>query len=94
MSTTKKTQKRTGKPASHLIKRHASYGLTNSNLSLTGFLSVVAAQIEDALLQSGAKAGVDYTRLDLFKLANPYALQLAESERLEIDLELVPDDIE
>lgn len=35
----------------------------------------LAHNIEQALLKSGAVPGVDYTRLDLFQLAQPFALE-------------------
>ena len=39
-------------------------------------LFAIAYNIEDALLQVGATPTVDYTYLDLFKLAEPYVLEL------------------
>lgn len=39
-----------------------------NNDSLCDCLSVMASDIEDAMIQSGAEPGKDYTYLDLFKL--------------------------
>lgn len=50
---------------SYLIKRHTNYDMT----SLTDALSCIAANIEDAYIQSGAVARRDYTYNDLMSLA-------------------------
>ena len=42
---------------------------------LQDFLSVVCANIENSLQQNGAVAGIDYTHLDLMKLAVPFAVE-------------------
>jgi hypothetical protein len=42
---------------------------------LCDFLQLIAANIETSMLQAGAIPNKDYTRLDLFKMAQPYALQ-------------------
>ncbi|KKH92890.1 hypothetical protein EO95_09435 [Methanosarcina sp. 1.H.T.1A.1] len=39
----------------------------------TDYLTMVACDIEDALLQCGAKPGIDYNYLDLFKMAVEYS---------------------
>jgi len=46
--------------------------------ALCDYLSILASDIEDAMLQSGAEPGKDYTILDLFKLA----VNLAAPERI------------
>jgi len=38
------------------------------------FFTQIASVIEDSLLQTGAKAGTDYTVLDLYNLAQPFVL--------------------
>jgi len=48
--------------------------------ALCDYLSVLASDIEDAMLQSGAEPGKDYTILDLFKLA----VELTAPERIPI----------
>jgi hypothetical protein len=40
----------------------------------TDFFSIIAKNIEDSLIQSGAKPSKDYTILDLYNLAQPFAL--------------------
>lgn len=39
-------------------------------------LLAIAHNIEMALISSGAEPGKDYTRLDLFRMAEPYMLSL------------------
>ncbi|EFO1585572.1 hypothetical protein NOI88_20270 [Escherichia coli] len=50
---------------SHLIKRYTNYDMTH----LSDALSCIAANIENAYIQSGAVAGKDYTYNDLMNLA-------------------------
>jgi hypothetical protein len=40
----------------------------------TDFFTIVAKNIEDSMIQSGATPGKDYTILDLYKLAQPFVL--------------------
>lgn len=60
-------------------------------IDMSDLLMVMARNVEDSLIQSGAKAGKDYTYLDLYKLASPYALAVfnkgktKHTIRLEID---------
>ncbi|WP_431067723.1 hypothetical protein [Methylotuvimicrobium sp.] len=42
--------------------------------ALEDLFMCMAATIEDSLMQSGAKPGVDYSYLDLYKLASPFVL--------------------
>ena len=46
--------------------------------ALCDYLSVIACDVEDAMMQSGAEPGKDYAILDLFKLA----VTLVASERV------------
>lgn len=48
-----------------LINEFNEYALD----TLTDYLSILARDIEDALIQCGAEPGKDYGYLDLFKLA-------------------------
>jgi hypothetical protein len=43
--------------------------------TLEDLLLVMAKNVEDSLLEAGAKPGKDYTLLDLYKLAQPFALE-------------------
>ncbi|SMF94402.1 hypothetical protein SAMN02949497_1717 [Methylomagnum ishizawai] len=45
-------------------------------------LLLFARNIEDALIDAGAVPGEDYTRLDLFRLAQPYVLERWQSGEL------------
>lgn len=45
-------------------------------------LLMFAKNIEDALIDAGATPGEDYTRLDLFRLAQPYVLERWKSGEL------------
>lgn len=49
------------------------FGLTDPS-TLEDLLLCMAANVEDSLLQAGATPGKDYTILDLYKLAQPFAL--------------------
>jgi len=44
--------------------------------ALEDLLLVMAKNVEAAMVASGAKPRVDYTHLDLFKLAAPFALEV------------------
>ena len=59
-----------------LIKR---YETTDPN-SLEDLLYVMAVNIEDSLLGTGAVPGKDYTILDCYKLAQPFALSEFENK--------------
>ncbi len=71
-----------------LIRRFARSGITNDDHPLTDLLLALAANIEDALIESGAAPGKDYQVLDLFKLANPYALARWSDEDSRVSIEL------
>jgi len=43
--------------------------------ALEDLLLVLAKNVEEALVASGAEPGKDYQRLDLFKLALPFAVE-------------------
>ncbi|WP_445114997.1 hypothetical protein [Acinetobacter sp. WZC-1] len=47
----------------------------------TDYLLVVAMNIEDGLLTAGAVPNVDYTYLDLIKLAQPFALEAMKGDK-------------
>lgn len=47
---------------------------------LTDLLMVVAKNVENSLIQSGAEPGKDYNVLDLYKLAQPFALELFKQD--------------
>ncbi|PTN13198.1 hypothetical protein C8R11_101183 [Nitrosomonas aestuarii] len=49
-----------------------AYCTTNPEY-LDNLLSCLAGTTEDSLIQNGAAPGLDYTILDLYKLASPYA---------------------
>ena len=55
-----------------LVKRYDEVDQTN----LTDMLMIAARNVEDALIQSGAIPGKDYNILDVYKLAQPFALEL------------------
>lgn len=55
-----------------LVKRYEEVDQTN----LTDMLMIAARNVEDALIQSGAEPGKDYSILDVYKLAQPFALEL------------------
>ena len=61
---------RQSKPEAPLIHRYDE----SDSCMLSDYWGLIAANIEDALLESGAVPGVDYSRLDLFKLAQPFVL--------------------
>lgn len=47
-------------------------------------LHCCAVTIEDGMIMSGCRPGVDYSRLDLFKLAMPLAMQLAQKNNAQV----------
>lgn len=54
--------------------------------SLQDCFYLTAASIEQSLMQSGAQPGIDYTRLDLYKLAQPFVLQKFKDDRIAIEI--------
>ena len=54
-----------------------------SQKELSDFYIMMARNIEDALIFSGAEPGKDYTILDLFKLAQPFVLHRFHSGEIE-----------
>ena len=48
-------------------------------LDLSDEFYAIAYNIETSMLNAGAKPGVDYTHLDLYKLAQPFVLELFKS---------------
>ena len=54
----------------------------NDNSALEDLLVTLAGNVEDALLMSGATPGTDYTRLDCFKLAMPFALSMFDKDHV------------
>lgn len=49
---------------------------TTDPSTLDDLMLCIARTIEDSLFQAGAIPGKDYTRLDLYKLAQPFALHI------------------
>jgi len=45
---------------------------------------VIAQMIEQSMIESGAIPGVDYSRLDLFKLAQPFVLEQVKKGDLNV----------
>lgn len=60
-----------------LVKRFKNYDLS----TLVDTLSMLAANIEDALIQGGANVGSDYKILDLYQLAIQY---ISDEEKLRL----------
>lgn len=52
--------------------------------TLEDLMLCLAATIEDSLLETGANPGVDYTILDLYKLAQPFALECWKDRKSDI----------
>jgi len=48
---------------------------------LTDLLMILAQNVEKSLIQSGAEPGKDYNILDLYKLAQPFALDLFQKDK-------------
>jgi hypothetical protein len=44
--------------------------------SLDDLLLVMAKNVEDGLIKGGARPGIDYSILDLYGLAQPFALEI------------------
>jgi hypothetical protein len=63
-SKTKEGKESTSQPKLRLITDFDNYDLK----TLTDWLSFMAVEIENAMIQSGAEPGKDYTYLDIFKL--------------------------
>lgn len=76
------------RPQPGLIHRFDTNAITNDDAPLTDLLLALAANIEDALLQAGARPHKDYTTLDVFKLAAPFALDHWCSEDSKVSIEL------
>lgn len=55
---------------------------TLDETSFNDVLVMFARNIEDALIEAGAEPGVDYSRLDLFKLAQPYVMERFKGDAL------------
>jgi hypothetical protein len=51
-----------------------SFHLITSD-DFSDFYAIIAKNVEDSLITSGATPGKDYTILDLYKLAQPFVLQ-------------------
>ena len=49
--------------------------------TLEDLVMQMAKTFEDSLFQAGANPGVDYTYMDLYKLAQPFALDLFGRDR-------------
>ena len=69
-------------------KKHLINGLTNCHPdALEDRFVVVAKTVENALLQAGAKPEQDYTILDVFKLAQPFLLEMHKENPMSFALE-------
>ena len=56
------------------------YEITDHN-SLEDLIYVMAKNVEDSLIQGGAEPGKDYTILDCYKLAQPFALEVFKERK-------------
>ena len=52
--------------------------------TLEDLLLVMAKNIEDSLIQAGGQPGKDYTLLDCYKLAQPFALEVFKNKDSKI----------
>lgn len=81
----KPVAKPVAKPAAKVAQAAAPARLI-SNADLMGALDLadefyaIAYNIETSLLNAGAKPGQDYNRLDLYKLAQPFVLELFKGD--------------
>jgi hypothetical protein len=50
--------------------------------SLQDLFTCIGATIEDSLIENGAVPGKDYTRLNLFELAQPFVLKMYKGNRV------------
>ena len=69
-----------------LVPRRARYDV---NL-LSDLIALMMANVEDALLEAGAKPALDYNHLDLLKEASPFVLSMVnsyEGDQLQITCE-------
>lgn len=60
-----------------LVRRYARY---NSD-HLSNLLAMMMANVEDALIEAGAKPGLDYNHLDLLREASPFVLSMFNDDR-------------
>lgn len=60
-----------------LVRRRARYDI---NL-LSDLIALMMANVEDALLETGAKPALDYNHLDLLKEASPFVLSMFNSDK-------------
>jgi hypothetical protein len=44
--------------------------------NLDNLLLIMAKNVEEALIKGGARPGIDYSILDLYELAQPFALEI------------------
>jgi hypothetical protein len=49
--------------------------------------AAIAKEVEEALITAGAIPGKDYTILDVFRLAQPFALDVCQKKQLEFTLQ-------
>jgi hypothetical protein len=63
----------------HLIEM-VPPGFFDGKRDLSKTFTVIAKNIEDSLVKAGAEAGVDYTYLDLYKLAAPFILVMFQDK--------------
>lgn len=67
----------------YLIDRVDHYDINH----MEDMLQVAAINVENALINAGAKPGVDYNIMDVFKLAQPFAFEMfSKSEKAEFTI--------
>jgi hypothetical protein len=66
-----------------LIETGALDGKVFGEMFLTDFLTIVANNIEESMLQAGAMPGTDYTYRDIYQLAIPFAIENAKAGSLK-----------
>lgn len=62
-----------------LIKKKTNVGEND----MEDCIMLIAAKIEDSLMDAGAKPGQDYTLLDLYKLALPFVVHRFQKGELK-----------
>lgn len=60
-----------------LVRRFARYNLDQ----ISDLLAMLMANVEDALIEAGAKPGLDYNHLDLLREASPFVLSMLNHDR-------------
>jgi hypothetical protein len=58
-----------------------------THTDLSELIRIMAKNVENSLLSAGAVAGKDYTILDLYKLAQPFALSVFEKPQNNVSFQ-------